>query len=153
MTEIDKVSDNELQEAYCQRFSVKVGEVIKDSPTAARHAVAFLGDRICDREHFICILLNGRNAHIHTSLLFSGTITSAAVYPREIIKLVLQYNSCAAILVHNHPSSNLTPSQEDKDINRKILTAMSSIDCKVLDFIIVVPGGKDYTSFADLGLL
>jgi len=103
------------------------------------------------RECFEVIMLNGRNRILGIEQLFIGSITASAVYPREVIKLILQKDAAAVIFVHNHPSGNPMPSKEDHAITRKLVAACSTIDVSVLDHLIIA--GDLITSFADKGIL
>ena len=150
---MNKISDAELELEYRKRFSVPEGEIISDSATAAKHFTAFIGDRITERECFAVMLLNGRNQLIHTEVLFEGTLTSAVIFPREIIRLAIKHNAAAVLVGHNHPSGNKIESSDDRAITEKIKKALETVDIKNFhDHIIVVPGG-DFTSFADKGLI
>ena len=64
------------------------------------------------REVFIVIYLNGRNQILKMEELFEGTLTTSAVYPREVVKRALDYDVAALVFVHNHPSGNPNPSKE-----------------------------------------
>ncbi len=83
--------------------------------------------------------------------LFSGTIDGAAVYPREVVKRCLHNNAAAVIFAHNHPSGIAEPSQADVSITQRLKSALSTIDVRVLDHIVV--GGKDVVSLAERGLI
>ncbi len=104
-----------------------------------------------DRESFMVIYLNGRNQVITAEELFSGTLTAAAVYPREVVKKALANKAAAMILVHNHPSGNLSPSRDDREITRRVKEALATIDVAVHDHLIIA--GDGYFSFADKGEL
>ena len=101
-----------------------------------------------DVETFFCLFLNGRNRIISIEKMFSGSISSAAIYPREIVKLVIALKACAVVMAHNHPSGCPNPSNDDRLITRKILIALASIDVQLLDHIVV---GDSYYSMADSG--
>ena len=88
---------------------------------------------------------------INDSILFRGTIDGASVYAREVLKEALSHNAAAVIFYHNHPSGLSEPSQADKTITAKLKTALSLVDMRVLDHIII--GGLDSFSFADGGLI
>ena len=103
------------------------------------------------REIFLVILLNGRNKIIDLVKLFEGTLTTSAVYPREVIKIILERDAAAVIFVHNHPSGNPKPSQDDLKITEKLKAACSTIDVSVHDHIVIAD--NDFTSFADKRLL
>ena len=104
-----------------------------------------------NREQFMIILLNGRNQIIDLVNLFEGTLTTSAVYPREVIKLILERDAAAVIFVHNHPSGNLAPSKDDKLITKRLKEACQTIEVQVHDHLII--GGNDHFSFAKHGLL
>lgn len=103
------------------------------------------------QEIFSVIYLNGRNEIIGMEELFYGSLTTSAVYPREVVKKVLKQNAAAVIFVHNHPSGNLNPSEEDIKITKKLKDAVATIDVKVHDHLIIA--GNNYYSFADNNLL
>ncbi len=83
--------------------------------------------------------------------MFRGTINSAAVYPRELVKQALEDNAAAVILAHNHPSGVAEPSQADIQITKRIKQAMELIDVRVLDHFVI--GDGTAVSFAQRGLL
>jgi DNA repair protein RadC len=103
-----------------------------------------------EREVFAVLLLDTQHRLIEYKEVFYGTIDAASVYPREIVKLVLEYNSAAVIIAHNHPSGISDPSQADKVITRKLIDALALVDVRVLDHIVV---GETTLSFAEMGLL
>lgn len=103
------------------------------------------------RELFIVIFLDNQNGVLGYETLFQGTIDGAAVYPREIVKAVLDNNSASVILAHNHPSGTAIPSEADKRITTRVIQALDTIDVRVLDHLVV--GGIDIVSFAERGLL
>ena len=103
------------------------------------------------REVFLVVLLNGRNQILDIVELFEGTLTTSAVYPREVIKLILEKDAAAVIFVHNHPSGNPNPSKDDQDLTRKLKAACSTIDVQLHDHLIIA--GNDYTSMADKGMV
>jgi len=103
-----------------------------------------------EREVFSIIYLSNNNEIIEYKELFFGTINSASVYPREVVKDVLRVNAASVILAHNHPSGSVEVSTADKLITGKLIKALSLIDVEVLDHLII---GNSYTSFAELNLL
>ena len=76
-------------------------DIINTSEDIKKYLLHTLRDK--SRENFGIIFLNGRNEILDFVVLFEGTLTSSAVYPREVIKLVLEHDAAAVILVHNHP--------------------------------------------------
>ncbi|MBT6690426.1 DNA repair protein RadC [archaeon] len=103
-----------------------------------------------DVEKMYCIFLDAKNKIIAIEKMFSGSIRSSAVYPREIVKLVLEKKAAAVILTHNHPSGCETPSSEDFMITARITIALSSIEVALHDHLII---GENFYSFADQGWL
>lgn len=103
-----------------------------------------------DVESFYVIFLNAKNKILGIEKLFSGSITSSSVYPREIVKRVLALKSSAVILVHNHPSGDTEPSNSDYTITTKIGVVLESISVTIHDHIIV---GEGYHSLAESGRL
>ncbi len=83
--------------------------------------------------------------------LFKGTVDQSSVYPREVIKRALDLNASGLIFVHNHPSGNLRPSESDKSLTNKLVSACKTVDLTPIDHLIISPSG--YTSFKDLGLI
>jgi len=104
-----------------------------------------------ERENFGVLLLNNQHQLISFEVLFKGTIDAAAVYPREIVKLALKLNCAGIILTHNHPSGVLVASNADKLITDRLVKALSLIDIRVLDHVIVSCSGS--YSFAENNLL
>ena len=103
-----------------------------------------------DIEKMYCIFMDAKNKVIKIEKLFSGTITASAVYPREIVKRILELKSAAVILSHNHPSGNITPSSSDFAVTARIHAALTSIDVALHDHLII---GKDFYSFAEHGFM
>jgi len=104
-----------------------------------------------EREHFHVLFLNNQHKLLLDDRLFSGTIDGASVYPREVVKRALQCNAAAVIIAHNHPSGICIPSEADKSITDKLKQALSTIDIRILDHIIV--GHMETYSFAEHGAL
>jgi DNA repair protein RadC len=102
-------------------------------------------------ESFNVMFLNAQHELIYLEEMFRGTIDTASIYPREIVKTSLAFNAAAVILNHNHPSGHCQPSHADKMITSRIANTLSLVDVKVLDHIIV--GGNNSYSFAEHGLL
>jgi len=145
-----EISDDTLHEEYVKRFTIPAGESIRSSEAAADHFRAFFreADR---REQFVVLFLNGQNQVLTTEVLFTGSLTSSAVYPREVVQRVIELGAAAVVFAHNHPSGSLKPSSHDRKVTQKLQTALDSIDVRVLDHIIL--GGGEFYSFADTGLL
>lgn len=103
------------------------------------------------REVFAMLLLDSQHQLIAYREMFKGTINSAAVYPRELVKQAMEDNAAAVILAHNHPSGIAEPSQADIQITQRIKQAFALIDVVVLDHFVI--GHSSAVSFAQRGLL
>ncbi len=101
-----------------------------------------------DREVFAAMLLDNKHQLIRFEELFFGTIDAASVYPREVVKAALNANAAAVIFAHNHPSGDAEPSSADRRITTRLSDALSLIDVRVLDHIVV---GESCVSFAERG--
>ncbi len=104
-----------------------------------------------EREIFFVLFLDNQHCLIKSEEMFLGTVNSAMVYPREIIKSALYCNACALILAHNHPSGEVTPSEADRNITKDIQNAAKLMDIRVLDHFII--GKGNYFSFAENGYI
>ncbi|OUR99404.1 hypothetical protein A9Q86_12615 [Flavobacteriales bacterium 33_180_T64] len=102
-------------------------------------------------EEFWILYLNNSNKVIQKSQLSKGGITGTIVDVRLVLKNALEVGAVSLLLVHNHPSGTLKPSEADKLITQKLKVAAQSLDIKVLDHVIVTE--KAYFSFADENLL
>tara|TARA_R110002073_G_C9212526_1_gene559137 strand:- start:66 stop:707 length:642 start_codon:yes stop_codon:yes gene_type:complete len=102
-------------------------------------------------EHFRILFLNNKNHLISDEVQQTGTVNHTAVYPREVVKRALELGATAIILVHNHPSGDVTPSKADIDMTHEIMSAASALGIKIHDHLIV--GNGDSASFRSLGLM
>ena len=104
-----------------------------------------------DREHFWAVCLNRSNVIMNIELVSMGNVFSTGVLPMEVYSIPLQKRAVNLIFVHNHPSEDLTPSKEDKDVTDRLIQVGKFVDIPVLDHMII--SDKDYYSFADSGVL
>jgi len=102
-------------------------------------------------EQFRVLYLNKKNVLIEDEVQQRGTVDHTPVYPREVAKRALELGASALILVHNHPSGDPTPSQEDVDMTRDIQGALEALGITLHDHIVIGRGGQ--SSFKNLGLL
>lgn len=121
-----------------------------DSPETVRaYLQLMLGNR--PRETFLVLFLNNQNHVITSEELFHGTLNQTAVYPREVVTRTLALNAAAVILAHNHPSGTPEPSQADIRLTQVLKQALSLVEVRVLDHLIVTSSGC--LSFAERGIL
>ncbi|WP_296704479.1 RadC family protein [Thiocapsa sp. UBA6158] len=126
------------------------GQDVLASPEATRD---YLKLRLYGSPHeiFACLFLDNRHRVISYDELFQGTIDGASVHPRVVVQRVLATNAAAVIFAHNHPSGVAEPSQADLRITQRLKEALSLIDVRVLDHVII--GDGEGTSLAERGLL
>jgi DNA repair protein RadC len=119
-------------------------------PQAARD---YLKSRLRDLPHevFAILFLDTRHRVIAYEELARGSLDGAAVYPREVVKAALRHNAAAVILAHNHPSGVAEPSAADRVLTTRLVNALSSVDIRVLDHLIIGEGVP--ASFAERGWL
>ena len=103
------------------------------------------------REIFKVLFLDRKNRLIADEDIFLGSLTGSAVYPREIMTRALEERAAGLVFVHNHPSGDPAPSQEDRNLTRDLIWAARLLHIQVLDHIII--GNNRYYSFADQGLV
>jgi len=89
------------------------------------------------REHLMTIYLNARNEMIFKKPMFIGTLNANLVHPREIFQEALKQNAASVILVHNHPSGDAEPSEDDLTITKRIIEAGKTMGIDVLDHVII----------------
>lgn len=121
-----------------------------ESPKDAGHLFC-LRMGLYQREVFAVAHLDNRHRLIAIEEISLGTIDGATVHPREVVKAALEHNSAALILAHNHPSGDPSPSESDRQITRRLKEALTLIDVRVLDHLIV--GGAECVSLAETGRL
>jgi DNA repair protein RadC len=112
-------------------------------------AFRFLEHR--DREEFWIAALDGKNRLVGSNQVSVGTLTASLVHPREVLKPLILASAAACVLVHNHPSSDPTPSAKDCAITERLVRACEILGINVLDHVVI--GGSRYYSFADEGQL
>ncbi|MHA1541095.1 MAG: RadC family protein [Alphaproteobacteria bacterium] len=116
------------------------------------HLLSYCKSKFSDktREEFHILFLDAKFELIEDKKITEGTLDHATVYPREVVKSCLEIGARSVILVHNHPSGELTPSHADITLTKKIFTALQTVDIQIHDHIIV--GKGETTSFKEVGL-
>jgi DNA repair protein RadC len=135
--------------------TARLSERLKDIETLSspQAVVAFARSALAGLayESFLVVFLNAKNKVLGHQVVHEGTIDHAIVYPRRIIEAALARRAAGLILVHNHPSGETAPSEDDKKLTARIVEAAKHMDIRVLDHIIV--GTSGYFSFAEKHLL
>jgi DNA (cytosine-5)-methyltransferase 1 len=109
------------------------------SPHDAISLVPDLKDK--QQEHLVCLYLNARNALIKKETISIGTLDKSIIHPREIFAPALEMHAAGVILVHNHPSGDSSPSEQDKQATKRIIEAGQLMGVNVIDFLIVSKNG------------
>ncbi|MDD1676476.1 MAG: DNA repair protein RadC [Methanomicrobiales archaeon] len=111
---------------------------------------------VCDildkkQEHFLCLMLNGANEVIGRKDVTVGLLNHTLVHPREVFAEAIEKRAASVILVHNHPSGSLDPSQQDIAITRQLAESGTVLGIQVHDHVIVTR--QHYTSMRERGLM
>jgi DNA repair protein RadC len=149
-SDLTSFRDEAIKEEYVRRFTIHAGDSIRDAKEASEHLRSYYSDA-AKREKFVVLFLDSQHHVLSTEVLFEGSLNTSAVYPREVITRVIELGCAAVILGHNHPSKLTDPSSSDRAVTKKLQTALTAIDVKILDHIII--GGSDYFSFSEHHLL
>lgn len=107
--------------------------------------------RYQSKEHFVALLLSTKNHVIARAIISVGSLNASVVHPRELFREAISYSAAAVILVHNHPSGDPAPSQEDISLTRQLVDAGKLLAISVLDHVII--GDGKYVSFKELGII
>ena len=123
--------------------------LFKRSSDVAGHYLPLMRD--LRKEVFKVLLLNRANRFIREVFISEGTLDASVVHPRDVFREALLEPAAGIILIHNHPSGNPSPSDEDLRITKQLVEAGRLLGIKVYDHIILA--GETYRSLADEGLL
>lgn len=127
----------------------------KDLPVIANMDELIDYCRMCmcyqDVEEFKLIFLNAKNMVMEEETQQRGTINHVAIHPREVVRAALEKKAAAIIMVHNHPTGDVTPSKADIEVTKKVKEALNSMNIALHDHVIVSKSG--YYSFRDAGFI
>jgi DNA repair protein RadC len=149
-----------MSKAVLIKAAVELGNRLYNMPekkkfyikSPADVSAILMGDmRYLKKEYFKIILLNIKNNIIAVEDISVGSLNSSLVHPREIFRAAIKKSSAAIILVHNHPSGDPTPSNEDVEVTNRIEECGVILGIQVLDHVII--GDGSYYSFKDKGLM
>lgn len=127
----------------------QAGQALRSSEDVFRHFRDSLEKE--KREMFYVVLLNNKNKKIRDVKISEGSLTASLVHPREVYNPVIRESAAAVIFVHNHPSGDPAPSQEDIEITRRLKEVGDVMGVRVLDHVVI--GHDRYFSFSDKGML
>jgi len=105
--------------------------------------VALVGRKLCreQREHFLVLLLNARHEVIGRETVSIGSLNASIVHPREVFRPAIIQSANSIIAVHNHPSGDAEPSEEDIAITKRLVECGELLGIQVLDHVIVASRG------------
>lgn len=126
-------------------FSEKENPIIHNARDLARIFIPEMGN--LNQENFKGIFLDANNRLLGHKTIFIGTLNESIVHPREIFKIALEENAASVIFIHNHPSGNLIPSEEDIKTTKELIEAGNLIGINVLDHLIL--GKNKYLSMQE----
>ena len=115
----------------------------RDSALESPQAVRDYLKSLLRHEHhevFGCLFMDSKHRMLAFEVLFRGSIDSASVYPRQVVKRALAHNAAAVIFCHNHPSGVPEPSEADKTLTQRLTEALDLVEVRVLDHFIVGEG-------------
>jgi DNA repair protein RadC len=167
LNELAKLSINDLMKfkgigeakAISIAAALELGRRRKESETLKKPKITSSADvyeairpYLMDLQHeqFWVLLLNRANEVIRPQQISIGGVSGTVADPKMIFKAAIEHLASSIILVHNHPSGNLTPSQADKDLTKKVKEGGRTLDIPVLDHLIFSDNG--HFSFADEGI-
>ncbi len=126
---------------------LKQGQLFRSSADVFHHYQEQLGN--LKKEEFHVLLLDAKNRKLKDVRVSEGSLTSSLVHPREVFAPVVRESAAAVILIHNHPSGDPAPSQEDLQITRRLRQVGEIMGVHILDHLII--GKGRYVSFVDDG--
>ena len=145
------VTDSDILLMAKQMASLRLrrGRALTSPQEVFSHLEALLANY--EHEIFALLMLDSQHRVIAFEEVFRGTLDGASVYPREVVKIALEHNAAAMILVHNHPSGDPEPSLADRTLTSKLQDALNLVGVRTLDHIVV--GYEGCVSLAERGHL
>lgn len=138
--------------------ALELGKRIKQLPVEDRYVIRSPEDvsqymmdemRHLNQEHFICLYLNTKNQVIHKQTIFIGSLNASICHPREIYKEAFRYSAASIVCLHNHPSGDPAPSQEDIDVTKRLTESGKMLGIELLDHVII--GDQRFCSLKEKG--
>lgn len=138
----------EIARRFCQK-PVENGQVLLNSKQVYQHFQSILRDE--KKEKFYLLHLNSKNQLLKQELISIGSLNASIVHPREVFSSAIKESSNAILLIHNHPSGDPTPSDEDIRTTRRLIKVGVLVGIKVIDHIII--GDGCYVSLAEQNIV
>ncbi|MGR3218642.1 MAG: RadC family protein [Candidatus Anammoxibacter sp.] len=138
--------------AIAKRYStitLKPGVKFTNSKAIFNHFHEKLRDK--KQETFLIVLLDNKNRIIKEKEISTGSLTASIVHPREVFGPAIREHAASVVFVHNHPSGDPSPSNEDIEITKRLKEVSGIVGIRILDHVII--GNAEYVSFKDDGLI
>lgn len=157
--ELSQIKGMGLSKAVQLLAAFELGRRLQISELSSSPRISSPGDvaelvmprlRFLKQEHFLVIHLNTKNKILSEETISKGTLDSSLVHPREVFKTAVKNSSAALILVHNHPSGDPQPSNDDINLTRRLKEAGELMGIPILDHLII--GDNKYISLREEGL-
>ncbi|MDG5786853.1 DNA repair protein RadC [Evansella sp. AB-P1] len=132
-----------------QQFSIEDRYTIRSPEDAANYMMEEM--RHLTQEHFVCLYLNTKNHVMHKQTVFIGSLNASIVHPREVFKEAFRYSAASIVCLHNHPSGDVSPSQEDIEVTKRLVQSGRMLGIDILDHIII--GEQRYCSLKEKGYI
>lgn len=147
--QVDKLSkcDLEVLKKHIDIMTVNDSRSIKNSDDVYLKYLKKYGNK--KQEHFIAVFLDSSNNVIKSKVITIGLLNKSQIHPREIFNPAIKLSCASIIIAHNHPSGNITPSNEDLSVTKRIVEAGEIIGIHVIDHLIVTR--EKYYSFLEHG--
>jgi len=129
----------------------KAGVPLRSSEDLDRVARGLYAELDADKEHFVLVALNNKNRMTGHKLISTGSVTASLVDPKSVFTAALELQAVALLCVHNHPSGDPQPSQEDITLTRRLKECAELLNFRLLDHVVL--GDDRYFSFSDKGML
>lgn len=158
--EITQIKGIGIAKAVAVAAAIELGKRISILPMGSRPVIRSPQDaadlmmprlRYENKEHFIALLLSTKNHVLAIPTISLGSLNASVVHPRELFRAAINHSAAAVILVHNHPSGDPSPSQEDIALTKRLIEAGRILDISVLDHVII--GDGRYISFKEKGII
>lgn len=153
-TPVQREKHQAFLDLYRMSSSINERNPVINSPESASAFFHSIMDTIHDKEAFVVTFLNTKNRIIDYDVVSTGTINSSLVHPREVFRNAIVNKANSVILCHNHPSGDLKPSAEDRNITRRLQDTGKILGIEVLDHLIINGvNQKDLYSFKANGVM
>jgi DNA repair protein RadC len=136
-----------------RRFQESLAPTEREQLTTPEMIVRLVKPKLIERkkECFFTVLLDARNRHIRTEQVSVGSLDTTLAHPREVFDAAVHDHAPAIVVVHNHPSGDPTPSEDDLRLTRRLVEAGKVLGIRLVDHIII--GQEKYYSFRSHALL